>query len=218
VFVPAPYLVPEQHAVDLIRRHPLAILTTNGPRVPFATHLPVIRPPEGEAVGYRDGDAGRGALAGAVLLGHLNRANPHWAALSAGTPGTLIFHGPNSYVSPTVYGRVPAAPTWNFTAVHVHGSLRPVTDRAETLQILTWTVRQYEREFGAGWDMRSSLGYFERIVDGVGAFTFEVTEYQAMFKLSQEQAPEVREKVRQDFDRGSRCVHQDLAEMMGRMR
>ncbi|WP_372343069.1 FMN-binding negative transcriptional regulator [Streptomyces sp. KL116D] len=62
-----------------------------------------------------------GELPGTTLLGHLNRANPHWAALETGSVLLLTFTGPHSYVSPTVYEKSPAAPTWNFTSVHVRG-------------------------------------------------------------------------------------------------
>jgi transcriptional regulator len=213
MYVPKPYAVSERWATELMRRHPLALLITNGPGHPLATHLPTIVAPEERA----RLDAGQ-ALVGTTVLGHLNRSNPHWASLQADAPAVLIFQGPNSYVSPTLYEVTPAAPTWNFTSVHLHGTLRAIDDREQTLQIIRWTVEAFEAEFGANWDMRASFEYFQRIVPGVGAFAFEVAAVDSMFKLSQEQPAEVRGRVERAFAaRASGSPHQELAKLMRRL-
>src|SRR5687767_1479052 len=98
MFVPPFYREPDASwMVDLVRGNPLALAVTNGDpqEGPFATHLPVIFDPEAS------GDV-QGELVGATLLGHLNRANPHWSALQDGELVLLTFTGPHSYVSPTV--------------------------------------------------------------------------------------------------------------------
>jgi transcriptional regulator len=62
-----------------------------------------------------------------VLTSHLARANPHWRALVSGAPSLALFQGPHAYVSPSWYaskaehGKV--VPTWNYIAVHAHGTL-----------------------------------------------------------------------------------------------
>lgn len=213
MYVPEVYQTGELWAKELIRRYPLAILLTNGPRAPFATHLPAIVPPDERA--RLDGG---NPLVGLTIFGHLNRMNPHWEALQPGGPSVLVFQGPNSYVSPTVYEVTPAAPTWNFTAVHLHGTLRVIGDREGTLQIIRWTVEAFEAEFGANWDMRPSLEYFDRIVHGVGAFAFEIEAVDSMFKLSQEQPAEVQERVIRSFATRESCPHHhELAKLMSRV-
>ncbi|MCG8417675.1 MAG: FMN-binding negative transcriptional regulator [Proteobacteria bacterium] len=213
MYVPKFYQTDEIWAKELIRRYPLAVLLTNGPRAPFATHLPTIVPPEDRA----RLDAGK-PLVGLTMFGHLNRNNPHWAALQSVGPSVLVFQGPNSYVSPTIYETTPAAPTWNFTSVHLHGTLRAIDDRETTLQIIRWTVEGFEAEFGANWDMRPSLGYFDRIVHDVGAFAFEIEAVDAMFKLSQEQPAEVQERVVRSFATRESCSHHhELAKLMSRV-
>lgn len=192
-------------------RNPLALLTTNaadGSGVPYATHLPIIPDP----------DATLGAnLSGAKLLGHMNRANPHWAALGTRTRALLVFTGPHAYVSPTIYQLTPAAPTWNFTAVHLRGTLRKIDSLEDTLAVVQATVRAFESAFGDGWDMCESIGYFRRIVPGVGAFHFDVTEAHSMFKLSQEQAPEIQQRVLQCFAARSSGRHNEVAGLMARL-
>ena len=102
----------------------------------------------------------------------MNRANPHWAALETGSVLLLTFTGPHSYVSPTVYEVTPAAPTWNFTSVHVRGVVEKIDSIEETLGVVQSTVRAFEGAFGNGWDMTGSLDYF-RSRAAVGAFRLQ---------------------------------------------
>jgi transcriptional regulator len=213
MFVPRHYREPDTSwMVDLIRKNPLALLTTNGRPAdgPFATHLPVIPDPQVSAE-WRDD------LSGAILLGHMNRANPHWKALEDGSSVLLSFTGPHAYVSPTVYETTPAAPTWNFTSVHVRGTVRKIGSIDETLGVVQSTVRAFEAEFGTGWDMTGSVDYFRKIVPAVGAFRVTVSGAEGMFKLSQEQQPEVRARVRQTFSERECGRHRETAELMSQL-
>jgi transcriptional regulator len=208
VFVPAGYspLDPSWPG-ELIRANPLAILVTTGPdAVPAATHVATV--PDHAA-----GDPGRG---GGAIFGHLNRRNPHWEAVRAGGPALLIFQGPHGYVSPTVYRTTPAAPTWDFTAVHVRGRLTPISGREQTLDVMKRTVVEYERGLGTGWDMTDSLGYFDRLLPGVGAFRVEVEKVDSMFKLSQEQPAEIRARTIDTFAAEDRPEYRRLAELIRR--
>ncbi|HEU5471973.1 MAG TPA: FMN-binding negative transcriptional regulator [Actinophytocola sp.] len=213
MFVPGQYREPDgSWMVDIVRQNPLALLVTDGPTgdVPFATHLPVI--PESRMTGNWPDD-----LSGVTLLGHMNRANPHWQKLENGASALLVFTGPHAYVSPTVYQTTPAAPTWNFTSVHVHGTLTKIDSRVRTLAVVMATVRAFEAEFGAGWDMAGSIEHFLRILPGVGAFQFTITKADGMFKLSQEQPPQVQERVRTDFAERDSTLHRDTADLMSRL-
>ncbi|AOR31523.1 transcriptional regulator [Streptomyces fodineus] len=213
MFVPSHYREPDvSWMLDLMRANPLALMASNGSPAdgPFATHLPVIIDPRWEGAPAPD-------LADMPLLGHLNRANPHWAALDTGTAVLLAFTGPHAYVSPTVYGITPAAPTWNFTSVHVHGVVERIDSVEETLGVVQATVQAFEKEFGNSWDMSESIDYFRTIVTGVGAFRVRVTRAEGMFKLSQEQHPEVRERVVRSFA-GRGCTrHAQTADLMKRL-
>ncbi|MFC0435414.1 FMN-binding negative transcriptional regulator [Kutzneria buriramensis] len=216
MFVPHHYHEPnESWMTDLIRENPLAELVSNGngPAGPFATHVPVIPDPH-------DPDRPPGEIVGATLWGHMNRSNPHWAALESETPVVIVFTGPHAYVSPTLYQRTPAAPTWNFTAVHARGLLRRVDAEAagdETLETVMATVRAFEARFGAGWAMSESVEYFRRIVPAVGAFRVTVSHVDGMFKLSQEQDADVRARVRESFAERESSNHKAIAAMMGRL-
>ncbi|MFF3941617.1 FMN-binding negative transcriptional regulator [Streptomyces phaeofaciens] len=213
MFVPSFYREPESSwMVNLIADNPLALAVANGApeNGPFATHLPVIFDPE------TSGDW-QGDLPGATLLGHMNRANPHWQALETGSVLVLTFTGPHSYVSPTVYEVTPAAPTWNFTAVHVRGVVEKIDSMEETLGVVQSTVQAFEKAFGDDWDMTESLDYFRKIAPGVGAFRFTVTGAEGMFKLSQEQPAEVRERVRESFGQSACTYKRETAGLMSRL-
>jgi transcriptional regulator len=187
MFVPSQYRMQDEawHR-RIIDDHPLATLTTNGETTPWATRLPAVVAP---------GEPRSGPLAGTEIFGHLNRANPHWKALADGTHARLMFDGPGGFVTPAVYPTDPSAPTWNFAAVHVCGRLRLIRETEETLEVVRWTAERLEGRFGAGWDQTASVGYFRRILPGVGAFRLRIESVEALFKLSQEKAADVQESV-----------------------
>jgi transcriptional regulator len=203
-------LVPQSFAVEdagpvveLMRSNPLACFVLGG-ESPSVSHLPVV---------FADDDE-RADLAGITLLAHMNRKNPLWGSLTDGTRVLVVFQGPHGYVSPTVYGVSPAAPTWNFTVVHAHGVVRLLGAGEPALRVVKRTVQVLEGRFGAGWDMTGSLGYFERIVAAVGALEIHVDAVQSMFKLSQDQPVELQSKVAASFAGSGRGTHRELAEQM----
>ncbi len=206
MFVPRQYRArDEKWHRRIICDHPLATLVTNGESEPHATRLPALIAP---------GEPGSGPLVGVEIIGHMNRANPHWKALADGTPARLMFDGPGGFVTPAVYRTDPAAPTWNFAAVHVCGRLRPVLDPEDTLEIVRWTAERLEERFGAAWDPSSSLDYFRRILPGVGAFRLETVSVEAMFKLSQDKSTEVQESVIQRYEADRSGAYWPLARLM----
>ncbi|GGK72654.1 hypothetical protein GCM10012284_03060 [Mangrovihabitans endophyticus] len=209
MYTPPEYVAPDPSWIrDLVHQNPLALLSTNGERTPHATHVPIIADP----LGHTEDPAAD--LTGTVLLGHLNRANPHWSALTDGQEALVVFTGPHGYVSPHLYGVTPAAPTWNFTSVHLRGRLRRLEQPAETMRVVTATVRAFESRFGFGWRMGTSAEYFRRILPGVGAFRIDVDDVAAMFKLSQEQTPAIRQVVADFFARSDVGTHRSLGTLM----
>lgn len=85
-------------------------LSVNGPAGPLAAHIP-----------FESGD-------GVVHL-HLARSN---AIARAGLPlpALLAVTGPDAYISPDWYGVADQVPTWNYTAVHLRGTLEPLPPEA----------------------------------------------------------------------------------------
>jgi transcriptional regulator len=186
----------------IVRQNPFALVISSGPPAPVATHVPVVVP-------------GDRVEPGAVLWGHMARANPQWESFSADAPLLVVFSGPHSYISAGHYARTPAVPTWNYSAVHVTARPEIIDDPADTLGVLTETVRACEGVGGTGWDMTDSVPRFEQIMSGVVAFRLHVLSVQAVVKLSQDKPDELWHRVHDalaaDPDSGRRQVAADMA-------
>lgn len=185
----------EPGAVDaLIRAVPFATVISVGAgahgQVPTATHVPVIPDPGA------DTSSGQQPTA---LWGHMARANPQWRTFEPDSRVLVIFAGPGGYVSPTTYQVVPAAPTWNYAAVHVVGRVELVEDPEDALQVILATVDALERDRERPFDVTDSLAYYRRILPGVAAFRVQVESVQAVFKLSQDKPDELYERVHGEF-------------------
>lgn len=197
--------------VELIQANPLACFITTQDDVPVASHIPVVFASDDDLTGPTD-------LVGVKMYGHLNVMNPQYTALADGDRALVVFQGPHGYISPTVYDRAPAAPTWNFSAVHVRGKIRLLGPGEPALKVVQRTVSALEGRFGQGWDMTESIPYFRKIVSGVGAFEFEPEAVDSIFKLSQDQPAEVRDKVGSWFSGSDLSTHRALAAEMCRHR
>jgi transcriptional regulator len=85
----------------------------------------------------------------------------------------------------------------------------------ETLSVVQSIAQVLEAEFG--WDMSGSIDYFRQILPAVGAFRFTVTRAEAIFKLSQEQTSETRDRVCRHFAQEGSGRQQETAEYMNRL-
>jgi transcriptional regulator len=164
-------------SLELIRNHPLATLITCHSTGPFLSHLPLVLEIEDERM---------------VLYGHLARANPH-AKLLPNSESTMVFMGPQAYISPVWYAQNDV-PTWNYMTVHVRGVAEMIEDEqgiVECLKKLTEVMeapRNPRWEFWVPEDLQD--GQLQKHIVG---FKMEVTSLQAKFKLSQNRSKE-------DFD------------------
>jgi predicted FMN-binding regulatory protein PaiB len=148
-----------------------------------------------------------------ALWGHMTRANPQWQIFDPARPVPLIFTGAHAYVSPALYERVPAVPTWNYSAVHVTALPQILPEGEATMQVLTQTVQAVEALRGNPWDLSASLARFHQIASGVVAFSLRVTAVQAVFKLSQDIPDELWQRVHHGLaaDLASVQVAHDMA-------
>ena len=114
-----------QHA--LIRAQSLGLLITAGPGGLQANPLPFLIDGDGSERG--------------TLRAHLARANPQWHELAAVAECLVVFQGPQTYISPSLYptkhehGKV--VPTWNYITVHAWG-------RPQVIDDVTWLRRQVD--------------------------------------------------------------------------
>jgi len=97
---------PHDKAAAFARDRGFGMLAVNAPQGPLLSHVPFLLSDDGTR-----------------LEAHLVRANPMTALLDTPRPAVMAVSGPDSYVSPDWYGIDDQVPTWNYIAVHVHGTL-----------------------------------------------------------------------------------------------
>jgi transcriptional regulator len=132
-----------------------------------------------------------------VLRGHLARANPQAAHFAAGTPVLAIFHGPHAYVSPSVYGE-PGVPTWNYVAVHAHGTGRTV-DEAALSALLDETVSYFD---ASDWRAQVASDVISTRLGAIVGFEVDIERLEGKWKLSQNRSPADQARVAEWLDRG----------------
>lgn len=166
-----------------IAAHPLGIVMVNGEAAPLAVHTPVIV---------------RQDTAGIVLCFHLSAANPVTARLLAGAAATLVFTGPEAYVSPDWYGEIPdQVPTWNYLSVEAEGNVTE-TGREGAAAFLD----DLSAVFEAGllpkppWTRaKMKPAAFEALLNGIRAFEMRPSRFEGITKLGQNKTPEMRAGV-----------------------
>lgn len=164
-----------------------------------ATHLPLLVKDEGEH---------------GLLEGHFARANPHWAALS-GRETLVVFPGPHSYVSPTLYVEQLSVPTWNYIAIHAYGTLSLIEDEASKRRLVEELIHVHEPAYLDRW-IAMPDGYRRTMLAGIMGFRIPIARIEGKFKLSQNRTETERRNVRDSQAAGS-DDQRELARWMDRL-
>lgn len=162
----------------LIKAHPLAALVNAGPNGLDANHLPF----ELQAAA---GERGR-------LLAHVARANPLWQELKDGDEVLVVFTAHDAYISPNWYSSKHEShrqvPTWNYQAVHVHGTARVRDDERFVRGVVARLTRVHEQGAGAErpWKMTDSTAeYIDRMLASIVGIEIDIVRIVGKSKLSQ---------------------------------
>ncbi len=151
-----------------------------------ATHLPLLVKDEGQH---------------GTLLGHFAFANPHWAAL-AEHETLVVFPGPHSYVSPSLYTEPLSVPTWNYIAIHAYGTLALIEREEDKNDLVEQLIQVHEPAYSEQW--RAMPGGFRRtMLKGIMGFRIPIDRIEGKFKLSQNRKPEERHNVQAEHIAGS---------------
>ena len=169
-----PYQGGRGDVLDLIREFPLAWVAPRSDRAAeLATLLPMLA----------DTDAESDVV---LLMGHMARRNPLYAALEAQPRALLLFTGPQGYISPSLVSNRSWAPTWNYAQVRVEAtiSFRPDLGH-EALDRLT---RAMDAADQTGWSPRDVGPRYDAMERAIIAFEARVTGVSAKFKLGQDES------------------------------
>jgi transcriptional regulator len=153
--------------IEVIKAYPLATVISVKDNVPLVTHMPLI---------YREADG--------KLIGHIDIYNPQRGLMKDDKDVTIIFSGPQCYISPTVYTTT-QLPTWNYIKVHLKGKVKAIESKEalkESLVIMTEFLEQPDHKYVLEVDnprMDASLDYIKM-------FEITITDWEGKFKLSQD--------------------------------
>lgn len=164
---------------DAIQHWKLGTLITFDGVSIFANHIPmVLSPAEGQF---------------GALYGHFAKANPQAHNRHSSVEALAIFHGPNSYISPSYYpGKTEhgkEVPTWNYATVHAYGHLTLFEDPQGLRQLLDHLTEQQEGERPQPWKVSDAPeSYIASQLKGIVGFCLSITRIEGKWKMSQNRA------------------------------
>jgi transcriptional regulator len=185
-----------------IRAAGLAMLITHGAEGIEVSHIPLLLDADASPAG--------------VLIGHLARANKQWRHAASGAEGLAVFTGPDAYVSPSWYaskaehGKV--VPTWNYVAIHVHGTLRAIEDAAELHALVSTLTNRHEGQRAMPWAVDDAPTEFVRSqLKGIVGVVLLISRIEGKWKMSQNRNEADRAGVIRALNESENPVARDVA-------
>ena len=172
------------HMIEVIKTYPLATLISVKNNEPLITHLPLIYNESGK------------------LIGHIDTFNPQAELLKNGNDITIIFSGPQCYISPSIY-ETAQVPTWNYIKVHLKGSVKAIESKEalkESLITMTEFLEAPDHKYVLEPDNKSMEGN----LDYIKMFEITITGWEGKFKLSKDKKPIDVENSRAELIRANR--------------
>ena len=177
----------------IIDTHGFALLASSNVDGPLATHIPMVR--EGE-----------------LLYGHLAATNPMTEFVGTSMIFLAAFHGPHDYISATLYDKPEkSVPTWDYTAVHVHGTTRRLSAE-ESVDRMAELIETYEGE--DGWEMETAAKYASRLFSHILYFEMRMDSVRGIRKLSQNKDAETQTRIIENLRaRGNDVLADEIAQV-----
>lgn len=156
----------------LIEEFPLAWVCGGGPGAMEASLLPLVARYDAN-----------GQLV--ELIGHLMRSNSLFHALTADGRATILFRGPDAYVSPEHAGLRNWGPTWNYAQLKIGADI--IFDEAFTAESLQILIDAMEAARADPWRVDELGGRYEPMLARIIGFRASVTSLTGKFKLGQDE-------------------------------
>lgn len=189
---------------EVKRAKPLATLVTLNSDGIEANHIPVVLSLESGSYG--------------TLRGHVARSNPLWHEHPETSDVLLIFHGAESYITPSWYaskaetGKV--VPTWNYVSVQAKGRLRVIHDPLWIRSQLESLTADNEAEFEHPWAVADAPHAFtENLLEVIVGIEIVITELKGKWKVSQNRSTSDRLSVAEGLSRHRR---HEMASLVGK--
>ena len=166
------------HLLEVIKTYPLATVISVKDNTPLITHLPLI---------YRETDG--------KLIGHIDIYNPQTSLLKDENEVTVIFYGPQCYISPSIYTTT-QLPTWNYVRVHLTGKVTKIESTAALKQSLI-TMTEFLEAPKHQYVLEPDNPRLDKNLEYINMFEITIDTWEGKFKLSQDKKPKDKENARQ---------------------
>ncbi len=192
MYIPTHFALTETAELHrIIRDYPLGMLVTHGEDGLDACHVPFEFDPDAGPLG--------------TLSAHVARANPVWQAAASGIPVMVVFRGAQAYVSPNWYPSKHEAhrqvPTWNYEAVHAHGTLTARDDERYIRGVVARLTRRHEAAEPKPWKMGDApADYTDELVKKIVGIEVAITSLTGVSKMSQNKEARDRQGVADNFE------------------
>ncbi len=168
----------------MIKTYPLATVISVKNNTPLITHLPLI---------YREEDG--------KLIGHIDIYNPQTNLLKEQNKVTVLFSGPECYISPSIYTTT-QLPTWNYIKVHLTGTVTQIENKAELKQSLI-TMTQFLEAPDHKYTLEEDNPRLDKNLEYIKLFEISIDTWEGKFKLSQDKKPKDKANARQELLRAN---------------
>ena len=166
------------HMIDVIKTYPLATVISVKDDLPLITHLPLI-------------------LEDNKLIGHIDIYNPQAKLLKGNNNVTVLFSGPECYISPSVYTTT-QLPTWNYIKVHLKGTVKAIESKDALKQSLI-TMTEFLEAPEHKYVLEPDNPRLDRNLNYIEMFEIEITHWEGKFKLSQDKNPKDTRAAREEL-------------------
>lgn len=168
------------HMVDVIKTYPLATVISVSNNSPLITHLPLI-------------------FDNNKLIGHIDIYNPQAKLLKDNNEVTVLFSGPECYISPSVYGTT-QLPTWNYIKVHLKGTVEAIESKEALKQSLI-SMTEFLEAPDHKYVLEPDNPRLDRNLNYIEMFEITITQWEGKFKLSQDKKPSDTKFAREELIR-----------------
>ena len=199
MYIPNIYKNENQEEIEnFIHENGFGILvnTTNGK--PWATHIPLLLE--------------KNKLGKPILTGHISLLNPQAESLKSDQEVLVIFSGAHAYISSSWYDHE-NVPTWNYLAVHVYGKVT-ILNHDDAVSSLKRLVDKYEKKSKNPVRVEELSAKTMREAKGIIAFEIEISEFQAVKKMSQNRDEKNYQNIISELEKTNHIESVAVADVM----
>ncbi len=170
------------HIIEVIKTYPLATIISVKNNEPLITHLPLI---------FKDDK----------LVGHIDIYNPQTQLLKDNNNITILFYGPQCYISPSIYTTT-QLPTWNYIRVHLKGKVNAI-ESTEALKASLISMTEFLEAPDHKYTLEANNPRLDANLNYIKLFEITIDTWEGKFKLSQDKHPKDIENARAELVRAN---------------